>query len=163
MHQAINEVHEMAINAVVRIERGDPSTIHLLESLFGKDHARYLTVSGYLSAIALKFPTSDFVVICNDLMVKIEPDPSTDRKPDPRGRWVDTVHGWHIPFDKHEPCDPLRKPGLSAGHAMTSAYTVSRYIYLCPDALDSAKGRILAPYKDQILAGKWIDDYVLTP
>ncbi|MCJ1266183.1 hypothetical protein MMC22_006065 [Lobaria immixta] len=124
MQQAINEVHEMAINAMVRISHGDPSTIHLLESLFGRDPARYTTVSGYLTLFAFTFPTSDFVVICNDLMVKIEPDPSTNRKPDPRGRWVDPVHGWHLPYDEHDTCDPLHKPGSGAGHGMTTAYTI---------------------------------------
>ena len=164
MQQAINEVHEMAINAVVRISHGDPSTIHRLESLFGRDPVRYTTVSGYLTLVAFTFPTSDFVVICNDLMVKIEPDPSTNRKPDPRGRWVDPVHGWHLPYDEHDPCDPLRKPGSGAGHDMTTAYILlNRYIYLCPHILDAAKGRILAPYKNRVLAGQWIDDYFLLP
>ncbi|MCJ1268859.1 hypothetical protein MMC22_008747, partial [Lobaria immixta] len=163
MQQAINEVHEMTINAVARISRGDSSTIHLLESLFGRDPARYHTVSGYLASLTLDFPTSDFVIICNDLMVKITPDPSTDPTPDPRGRWRDPVRAWYMPYDQYRPCDPLRKPGSAAGDRI-SAYTIAgRYIYLCPKTLDLPKGRSLAPYKDQVLARKLIDDYVLTP
>ena len=164
MQQALNEVHEMAINAVARISRGDPSTIHLLESLYGRDPARHRTISGQLALIARRFPTSDFVVICNDLMVNIEPDPSTDPKPDPRGIWVDQVHGWDVPYDRYRPCDPLRKPGSAAGDNIVAAKTaLDRYIYLCPYALDLPKGRSLAPYKDRVLAGKFLDDYVLTP
>ena len=164
MQQAINEIREMATNAVARISRGDPSTIHLLESLFGKDPASYRTVSRNMAGIALSLPTSDFVVICDDLMVNIEPDPSTDRIPDPRGRWVDRAHAWHMPFDNYRPCNPLRKPGSAAGASVVGAKTLfSRYIYLCPYALDLRKGRSLAPYKDQLLAWKLIDDYFLAP
>ena len=163
MQQAINEIHEIAINAVARISGGDASTIHLLESLFGRDPARYHTVSGYLASFTLNFPTSDFVVICDDLMVNIKPNPSTDL-PDPRGRWVDPVHAWHLPYDEYRPCNPLRKPGSAAGHEIKGACIIElRYIYLCPSILDLPKGRSLAPYKDQVLAGKWIHDYILTP
>ena len=162
MQQAINEIHEIAINAVARISGGDASTIHLLESLFGRDPARYHTVSGYLASFTLNFPTSDFVVICDDLMVNIKPNPSTDL-PDPRGRWVDPVHAWHLPYDEYRPCNPLRKPGSAAGDRIKGYIIEARYIYLCPETLDLPKGRSLAPHKDHVLAGGWIDDYTLTP
>ncbi|MCJ1262607.1 hypothetical protein MMC22_002477 [Lobaria immixta] len=161
----MNEVHEMAINAVARISRRDPSTIHLLESLFGKDPARYRTVSGNMETLALSLSPSDFVIICDDLMVNIEPDLSTNLTPDPRGIWVDNIHKWHMPYDEYRPCNPLRKPGSTAGvvSKIGAKVILDRYIYLCPDTLDRPKGRSLAPYKDQVLAGKRIDDYVLTP
>ena len=165
MQQAINEIREMATNAVARISRGDPSTIHLLESLFGKDPARYRTVSGNMETLALSLSPSDFVIICDDLMVNIEPDLSTNPTPDPRGIWVDNIHKWHMPYDEYRPCNPLRKAVSTAGvvSKIGAKVILDRYIYLCPDTLDRPKGRSLAPYKDQVLAGKRIDDYVLTP
>ena len=153
----------MVINAQARISRGDSSTIHLLESLFGRDPARYHTVSGYLARFARRDPSRGFDVICDDLMVNIEPDPSPGPIRDPRGRWLDPIHGWSLPFDRYRPCDPLRKPGSAAGTRVKAFAIADRYIYLCPIALDLPKGRSLAPYKDQVLAGKRIDDYTLTP
>ncbi|MCJ1271028.1 hypothetical protein MMC22_010927 [Lobaria immixta] len=161
--QAVNEVVEMVINAQARISRGDSSTIHLLESLFGRDPARYHTVSGYFARFARRDPSRGFDVICDDLMVNIGPDPSPGPMRDPRGRWVDRIHGWALPFDGYRPCDPLRKPGSAAGTRVKAFVIEDRYIYLCPIALDLPKGRSLAPYKDQVLAGKRIDDYTLTP
>ncbi|MCJ1267652.1 hypothetical protein MMC22_007538 [Lobaria immixta] len=158
MQRALNEAHEMASNAVARISRGDPSTIHLLETLFGRDPARYHTVSGYLASFTHNFPTSDFVVICDDLMVNLEPDLLYH---DPRGRWHDPVHAWYYAYDMFRPCDPLRKPGSRRLKGYIIAY---RYIYVCPEVLDLPKGRSLAPYKDRVLAGKWINDYrLITP
>ena len=163
IQQALNEVNAMASNAVVRISRGDPSTIHLLESLFGRDPARYRTVSGYLARFSSRFRRRDFVVICDDLMVNIEPDPSTDGRPDPRGIWNDPIHGLHWTYDAYKPCDPLRKPGATLGFRKAASVVYFRFIYLCPGLLDMPNGRSLAPYKDQLLAGKRIDDYTITP
>lgn len=120
MQQVIDEVQAIAINADVKVSHREPSTMHLLQRLFGMDPARYHTVPG--ESFTLLFPTTEFVVICDDLMVNLEPD-FIRPIPDPRGIWTDHVREWIAHYDQYTPCDPFHKlGGLTKENAGFSIY-----------------------------------------
>lgn len=154
VRQAIKEVEDMARNAYAQIGRinRNTSTINLLKALFGNDPRNYDLARKYFVTFIYFYLKDGFAVICGDSMVKLVPDTLTPMK-DPRGVWQDKDHNWIEVNDVFKKCSPSKE-----------AFTVQGYfIYLCPAALDLPKGRTLAPYKDQILSGEFIDDFALLP
>ena len=158
IQQAINEVQEMAANAFTAILRGEERTNHLLVTLFGWDRRGHTMVADYFARIATFSPTEDFVVICDDQRVQREVD-TYQETPDPLGVWIDHRYEWLLGFNEFKPC------GRASISRVTSyAYSMfGRLIYLCPNVLDKPLGRSIAPYKDQLLTGLWIDDYICLP
>ncbi|KAI4204252.1 MAG: hypothetical protein LQ350_001232 [Teloschistes chrysophthalmus] len=151
MQKAVNEVQEMAGDAFAITLTEDESTNHLLDALFSTDRSKHDIVREYFATFHNFSPSQDFVVICDDAHVQLQPD-----------YMLDPIHGWLQNFDAFTPCDYTRKPG--AQPSGMNAYTMNqRLIYLCPQTLDKPKGRSLAPYKDQELFGQSIDDYMLAP
>lgn len=162
IQQAINEVQDMARNAYQRSLTRDASTIDLLRCLFGVDRETHPLVSLYFDALANPLDSHDFVVICDDLMMTLEPDNSNPS--DPRGMWKDYVHEWMAPYDKFFPCDPSRKPSAESRPILPKSYTINgRFIVICPVTLNNPKGRSLLPYKNQDLTGEFIDSFELLP
>ena len=166
IERAISEMKEMAYNAYIasKLEEtgfAEAKTTHLLDQLFGTDRRRHSTVVDLFLKIVTLSPIADFVIICDDQDVQWEPD-HYNQPPDPKGVWIHRRYRWIANFDNYTPCDPARKPSVSSGTIW--AYTLlERLIYLCPEILDMDVGRSLAPYKDQELAGRYIDDYTSLP
>lgn len=105
----------MAVNAHGKISQKAPNTLNLLKELFGSDSARHDMVKSHFISFAHFSPINNFVILCNNLTVNLEPDrvpPSPNYPtPDPRGIWMDQFHPWWSRFDSLRPCDPARKPG----------------------------------------------------
>lgn len=164
IHQAIVDVQDMAWNAFSKTFQNDPNenTRDLLQVLFGGTNpSSWHTFSNSLVALFHFLDDADFVIICNDLTVNLVPDIYTQLL-DPRGLWRDDVHNWIIHYENYFPCDIARQPVVRSFEI--GAFTVSqRLIYVCPSILDHPLGRVLAPYRDQILAGKMIEDFFLLP
>lgn len=63
---------------------------------------------------------------------------------------------------KYMPCDPARKPGVETRGPL--AFTAARrFIHIRPRILDKPKGRILAPYKKEVLIREYIENFSLLP
>ena len=137
---------------------------NLLTSLFTYDRGRHDTVVSYFAGISQEGFTRDFVVICDDLHVEFELD-SNQNPPNPPNTaavFRDHRYGWAVPYNYFYPCDTARKPG-SAYTAPFSYIIYNRLFYLCPSILDKSRGRSLAPYKDQVLIGQFLDEFILLP
>lgn len=169
IQEAIYEVREMAHNALVNIMIRKPNLKPLLDMLFGRNGSRRGQISIYFTIFSQLSSDDDFVVICGDEMVNLITNLSqwtNLRQWDPQIAWVDHDHHWIHHHDGYRPCDPARRP--DSPDPLPRAFTVraftirARLIYLCPVVLDNPKGRLLAPYKDRLLAGEHIDDYALT-
>lgn len=158
IRQAVKEVESLCIQAYVKIWQKDPDTIHLLNILFDTDPSMYDIISQRFAAFASKpLNDEDIVVICGDSMVHLLNDISLpDVHPDPNGLWVDYEHSWWSHYGSYIPCEAARRPGTRGVRGFTMR---SKLIYLCPQTLDHPRGRSLEPYKDQILADEFIDDY----
>lgn len=162
IQQAINEVQDMARNAFDKILSNNPSssTMNLMQSLFGMDPSRYSIVGNHFAAFAQFYENDDFVVVCGDLMVNLIPNTLAENS-NPHAAWADNDHGWTMHYEDYSPCNSTRKPGQD--YTIEAFTILQRLIYVCPLVLDRPKGRTLAPYKDRILAGAYIDDYMLVP
>ena len=164
VEKAFIEVKKMARNAFIKSfearTREGGSTNHLLVSLFGTDRESRNTLIDYFDRLSFLSHTLSLTLVCDDQGVQLEPD-TFQSTPNPLGVWVDRRHKWVVDFNKFVPCDPARKPGASP--VPYYAYSVNNIIYLCPQILDMPIGRSLAPYKDQSLTGKHIDDYICLP
>lgn len=154
----------------IKISQKAPNTLNLLQELFSSDSTRHDMVKSHFISLAHCSPINDFVILCNDLTVNLEPDrvppSSTYPSPDPRRIWRDQFHPWWSRFDNFRPCDPARKPGTltDSPDKCAAAYTIYQcWIYLCPIILDATLGRTLAPYKNLVLNDEWIGDYMITP
>lgn len=165
VQQAINEVQDMAQHAHMKIDTQvrSQSTVNLFQALFGEDSARARERVGLLFAAYPGFPRfNDFVIICDDLTVQLVPD-THSTVPNPHGMWTDTARGWISLYnDWFSTCDPTRIPTGNHGVGFF-AYSVENFIYVCPSILDSPKGRTLAPYRNQLLIGQFLDQYILLP
>lgn len=148
----------------VRIFRD--GVLSVLNSDLGTDLTRRRKVGTYFSAFTHFYRFDDFVVICGDESVELVRDDDA-LKVDPLGVWIDEDHGWQMAYFNYHPCDLSRSPQDlkdEGDQAPNNAFTLDdRLIYVCPDVLDNPKGRILAPYKDRILDGQWIENYDLLP
>ncbi|KAL8721426.1 MAG: hypothetical protein Q9225_001901 [Loekoesia sp. 1 TL-2023] len=139
IQKAIDEVQDMAGDAFAISLVEDESSNHLLDALFNTDRSRHDTVRNYFSTFNSFSPSQDFVVICDDAHVELQPD-FIGNPPDPRGVWVDPTYNWLENFDDFVPCDYTRKAGAQPNNM--NAYTMQqRLIYLCPRTLDKPKGR----------------------
>ena len=167
IERAINEVKEMASNARLdviheEIGYGEPRIKNLLDVLFSPDWWKRHLVYSVFDKVVARSPTADFVVICDDLDVRWLPDTYSEI-PNPRGIWLHQRYQWFMDFDDYDPCDPARKPGLHPPFRFNAFTAAGRLIYLCPIILDRAVGRSLAPFKDQELAGHYIEEFVCLP
>lgn len=161
IQRAINEVKDMATNAYMASSLEGERYTRLMTVLFGPDHARHEIVAGWFGIFSTLNPTDDFVIICDDLTVNWEPIDTYNPQPDPMGVWVDDRHHWIARWNEYNPCDDTRKPGSSKS---PWAFTMlGRLIYLCPSILDKPTGQSVAPYKDEVLSGQWIDNHVGLP
>ncbi|KAI4260028.1 MAG: hypothetical protein LQ352_000524 [Teloschistes flavicans] len=132
MQKAISEVQDMAGDAFAITLTEDESTNHLLDALFSTDRSKHDIVREYFATFHSFTPSQDFVIICDDAHVELQPDYT-----------LDPTHGWLQNFDAFTPCDYTRKAG--AQQTGMNAYTMNqRLIYLCPQTLDKPKGRRLA-------------------
>lgn len=151
----------MVINGITEITEGGPTTNRLLQSLFGDNSSTHDLVLSYFTAFSFNFAAADFKIVCEDLMVNLGPDPT---KKDPHDIWIDFEHGWYLGYANFQPCDPSRSPRSAVDEFdLIRGYIVEKTIYVCPLVLDIVYGRSLAPFKDQLLTGKSMDDYLLLP
>lgn len=164
IEQIINEVRELASNAFARLLiKHKPTVNSLTKSLYGADNIHHGVLPYYFASIARLNSDADFVVLCGDSMVHLEPD-RISHPPDPRGVWMEATHTWLALYDGFDPCEKSRKPELMHSKRNVQAFTFfSRLIYLCPEILDNPRGRSLVPYKDEDLTGERIDRYMLAP
>lgn len=167
VQEAIDEARDMARNAYVEIntENRKASTVNLLRSLFGTDSSTYSTASLYFAAYPTFHPRNNIVVICGDSMIELIAPDALTAKENPHGEWRDNSHGFIMHYDDFVPCHTTHQLRNGDDEAIDiQAYTVlNRLIYLCPLILDDVDGRTLAPYRDEDLAGEWIDDFALLP
>ena len=161
IQRAINEVKDMATNAYSASSLEGERYTRLMTLLFGSWSKRHEVVAGWFGIFSALGPSDDFVIICDDLTVNWDPVDTYNPQPDPMGVWADHRHHWITGWSEYYPCDDTRKMGSSKS---PWAFTMlGRLIYLCPSILDKPTGRSVARYKDQILAGQWIDNYVCLP
>lgn len=74
MQKAVNEVQEMAGDAFAITLTEDESTNHLLDALFSTDRSKHDIVREYFATFHNFSPSQDFVVICDDAHVQLQPD-----------------------------------------------------------------------------------------
>lgn len=102
----------------------EPSTIHLMQALFGWEASNHAIVANVFSEPRQFRADDGFTVICGDAMVLLDTFPHS---PDPRGTWVDLQHQWRVDYDDYNPCDSNRKPGSL--YDLNSFTIDSRLIY----------------------------------
>ncbi|KAL8642262.1 MAG: hypothetical protein Q9228_001028 [Teloschistes exilis] len=74
MQKAISEVQDMAGDAFAITLTEDESTNHLLDALFSTDRSKHDIVREYFATFHSFSPSQDFVVICDDAHVQLQPD-----------------------------------------------------------------------------------------
>lgn len=160
---AVKEVRHMAriVLDTITDPNPNPATIRLIHVLFGAylvPKAHFFNEGSIRRLIGFSNYRANFYVICGDRDVTLT-DWATGLPSDTRGLWADHQLGWVANYDQFFPCDPARRP---ENPYQVAAFTMeNRYIYICPPILESSKGTLLRPYREEHLAGAWIDDYML--
>lgn len=145
----------MARHALDKITGNDPVSIKLMKYMFGLNHLNHWNVRLHFEIMAGVKLRRGYVIACDDQMVHLEVDMSDPLNT--RIMYVDRAREWAVPQDLDKGCNSVNGPPILS-------YSIdNRYIYVCPLVLDNLKGRSLLPYRYQVLAGSWIEDYMLLP